>query len=318
MSMEDAKTLLGFPPGASPSPSEVNKAYRQILKTDPTVHPDHGGSHERLVEINVAKEILEGKRREDRTPYKPTPKPAPVVDLKKQRQEEDERDRRDTLGRIADEAKKCMEALEPALRSSDFSQGRMHIPAFLNQDYLPVLSQMHDEIESTPKSPDMLKARAICHTLTGMAVRLASRAQKIVKDHGEAWASLIGMGGSLTYKDAVALHVEKAKFVEGWTELHAESGKLRTLINTSENVPATWDDLYNQSHGIIDSFKNDFKQFNGHSLEALERQLKLSVMSLEGMTFMWGYKIKTPWSTWKMPADFTKVADFIKVHKGRS
>ena len=62
MSMSDAKEVLGFPPNYSPSPSEIAKAYRtKVLEN----HPDRGGDPRRMVEINVAKEVLDGKVRRD-------------------------------------------------------------------------------------------------------------------------------------------------------------------------------------------------------------------------------------------------------------
>jgi len=58
--MEDAKRTLGFPPDSSPSASEVRDAYLQKAKV---MHPDIGGDLEQMKELNVAKDILEGKAR---------------------------------------------------------------------------------------------------------------------------------------------------------------------------------------------------------------------------------------------------------------
>lgn len=63
MSLQEAKAVLGFPPGAIPSPEEVSKAYKVKALEN---HPDRGGSHEKMVEVNVAKDLLLGKG-------KPTP-----------------------------------------------------------------------------------------------------------------------------------------------------------------------------------------------------------------------------------------------------
>ena len=60
MSMEDAKSVLGLPSGSEPSHEEVMKAYKAKALEN---HPDRGGSHEKMVEVNVAKDILEGKQR---------------------------------------------------------------------------------------------------------------------------------------------------------------------------------------------------------------------------------------------------------------
>lgn len=58
MSLEDAKRALGFPPDAQPSDSEVAKAYKQKVLEN---HPDRGGDLRTMVEINKAKEVLDGK-----------------------------------------------------------------------------------------------------------------------------------------------------------------------------------------------------------------------------------------------------------------
>ncbi len=60
MSMEEAKVTLGFPPTESPSREEISKAWKQKAFEN---HPDRGGDPRKMVEINVAKDILEGKER---------------------------------------------------------------------------------------------------------------------------------------------------------------------------------------------------------------------------------------------------------------
>lgn len=82
MSMGEAKEILGFPPSAVPTAQEVSKAWKQKAFEN---HPDRGGSHEKMVEINVAKDILEGKTRAQWKPEAPPPpspkrEPPKVVD----------------------------------------------------------------------------------------------------------------------------------------------------------------------------------------------------------------------------------------------
>ena len=60
MSMGEALETLGFTPGESPSPQEVSKAYKERAFRN---HPDRGGDPTKMVELNVAKDILEGKER---------------------------------------------------------------------------------------------------------------------------------------------------------------------------------------------------------------------------------------------------------------
>lgn len=60
MSLADAKVTLGFPPDANPTPEEIQKAWRTMAFK---VHPDRGGDTAKMVEVNVAKDVLEGKQR---------------------------------------------------------------------------------------------------------------------------------------------------------------------------------------------------------------------------------------------------------------
>jgi hypothetical protein len=62
MSLDQAKTTLGFRPGESPSPDEVNKAWRSLAFKN---HPDRGGDPQKMVELNVAKDVLTGKMKSD-------------------------------------------------------------------------------------------------------------------------------------------------------------------------------------------------------------------------------------------------------------
>ena len=88
MSLAEAKAILGLPLTGELTPEEINKAYRKKAIEN---HPDRGGSHEKMVEVNVAKEVLEGKRSQTfkSRPYtRPNPPPtnqppAPKVEVVK-------------------------------------------------------------------------------------------------------------------------------------------------------------------------------------------------------------------------------------------
>ena len=71
MSMEEAKATLGFPPNSNPTPQEVKEAYRIRARE---AHPDRGGDEETIKEINVAKDILDGKAKPT---YDRRPSPGP-------------------------------------------------------------------------------------------------------------------------------------------------------------------------------------------------------------------------------------------------
>ena len=87
MSLPEAKETLGFPPSASPSKSEIQKAYKKLALEN---HPDLGGDPTKMVAINVAKDVLEGKQRPSgpggrstsrppTRPAEPPPKPREVI-----------------------------------------------------------------------------------------------------------------------------------------------------------------------------------------------------------------------------------------------
>lgn len=57
MSLDEAARILGVSPNASAD--EVTRAYRQKVMEN---HPDRGGDNAQMVAINIAKEVLEGKR----------------------------------------------------------------------------------------------------------------------------------------------------------------------------------------------------------------------------------------------------------------
>jgi len=67
MSMNQAKEILGFPPTANPSKSEIEREYRKKALEN---HPDRGGDIEKMKMINVARDVLEGRQR-------PTPEQGP-------------------------------------------------------------------------------------------------------------------------------------------------------------------------------------------------------------------------------------------------
>lgn len=87
MSMGEAKQILGFPPSASPSTEEVTKAYKAKAFQN---HPDRGGDPAKMVEINVAKDVLlgggsnarPGRPQPPREPAPPPPPPPPPMEGK--------------------------------------------------------------------------------------------------------------------------------------------------------------------------------------------------------------------------------------------
>jgi len=60
LTWDQALEMLGFAAGSSPSKDEIQRAYRTMARR---YHPDLGGDAEKMVEVNAAKDILDGTRR---------------------------------------------------------------------------------------------------------------------------------------------------------------------------------------------------------------------------------------------------------------
>lgn len=74
MSLEQAKKVLGLPLYSTPSRSDVMKAWRQRAFEN---HPDRGGDLNKMVEVNVAKDVLTGERPATPEAPPPTSRPEP-------------------------------------------------------------------------------------------------------------------------------------------------------------------------------------------------------------------------------------------------
>lgn len=70
MSVSDAKEILGFPPSAHPSEDEIAKAYKAKAFEN---HPDRGGDPTKMVEINVARDVLQGSPASKHSPESDKP-----------------------------------------------------------------------------------------------------------------------------------------------------------------------------------------------------------------------------------------------------
>lgn len=314
MSLEDAKEVLGFPPSSSPSPRDIQKAYRALALEN---HPDRGGSHKKMVEINTAKDILEGKRREDRTPREPAPKDPEVEKREKAHRERIRREM--AVNNIETQANKVSDFINTALNGATLGSGRIDIKEFLVDDYAGVLDSIHNEIDAAgSKEKDWLTADALCQKLASMTLRLASKLTSLRKKHDNVASGLLGFKDSddVTLDRVSELYEETTKFIAAFKALYVESGKLMKLIVTSEKVPLTWDDRYSSSHQIIIAFKNDFGAFNDRALKAFEAQLERSVDSIQNTLEQYKVEADFPdWKQWKYPTDFRSAVEVLRKSK---
>ena len=276
MSMDEARETLGFPAGYSPSPDEINKAYRRKAIEN---HPDRGGSHAKMVEVNIAKEILEGKRH-DR--FRPAPKPEknPEEVLRQ------ERVRKQNLAlSVIDAAQKAVQReISVCLEYANLGRGKINIREFFIDDYAEAIDQMQDLLESHPSKdhPHVRKAEALFQSLSNKALRLGKKYLGFVKLQGEAVAASLGMGGTaLNYDTLSNLFAEAQKFIMAFDAMYEESRKLVGIIRMSEHVPIEWDDMYYRSHSILEAFARSttggWANFNDSSLRAFKKVMEKSV-----------------------------------------
>lgn len=244
MSMEDARVTLGFPPGYQPSKSEIQKAYRSLALEN---HPDRGGSHSKMVALNVAKDILEGRG-------KATLSPSPARDFEKKKA---------NAIRVITNVRKNVEAAANACRSIlDLSIGgtRMPLKAFLTNDLASAIDELQDDVEAAPAhalTQDWKKAEQLLDSLASKATRLSKR---IPNEYRDTTLDLIVELGEKTLQFAAAFAV-----------LHEESRKLVALYNTSEDLPINWDITYYRAHTIVEAFRKSMDQIKGQFQSALAR-----------------------------------------------
>ena len=301
MSIDEAKETLGFRPNQNPSQSEINKAYRAKALEN---HPDRGGNPEKMVEVNVAKDILEGKV----NPRKTSPKKDPGMDPAEVARRKAEIKKRLDIGRIEISMEKAERAMGRALSDLDGVVGaawRADLKEFLVNDYADVIDRLHDEA-TAGKHADMDKAEKLATSLSATALRLSSRFASLNK-------ALAQVRDEATVEKVAELYKEVTKFVAAFKTHRTESGKLMSLIATSDNVPLQWDDLYSKSHQRIIAYDEDFQRFSPSGLKALESQVEMSVDGTEMLLESeYGIKGKFPeWKKWRVPADFRDAIEII-------
>jgi hypothetical protein len=306
MNMDDAKEVLGFPPDYSPSPGEIAKAYKNRAIQ---FHPDRGGDPRKMVELNVAKEILDGKRTRDLT--KRYEEEDPVA---KARQEAERKIQRG-LATIKVESNKVLDAFHRALSSVEINpKWKRELKEFLTDDLADALDLIQDTEAPEKAHKDWKTAFDLVHSLSSKALRMGSKFTALKRKHAYVSAGLVGLGASedVTFDAIFTLYSETTKFVSDFKALRTESGKLMSLIVTSEEVPLAWDDIYSRCHSIITQFDEDFGELRLNELQRYGDQIKKSVD--EVLTVLSGFDADAgfpDWKKWKYPADFSNAAEII-------
>lgn len=307
MSMEEARMTLGFPPAYVPSPDEVNKAYR---KKSIENHPDRGGSHEAMVAVNVAKEILEGKRVNDRTPFRPAP-----ADAEKDLRAQKERDYQRALKTISIEADKCVKAYQDVHAEMDITRGRMNLREFLSDDLVDAVGKIQDEAEDglafdlhPNQEKALTKANLVCKEILSKSARVSKTFLSVLRAQGDLATVVLGMG-KMSLADLGRAYGVIFNFITAFNSLTGDSRQLMTAISTSEDVPLSWDDIYHRKHQILLAFQQDFSRFNDHAFKALRKQIERSRDTVVDALLNSG-------TDWKPPsADEWTLEDFVNASK---
>jgi len=170
MSLEEAKKILGFSANSTPSSSEISKAYkRKVLEN----HPDRGGDPLKMVEVNVAKEVLDGKFRND------------FIVQRTKEEEDRERAEEKLRGDIVTIRKASEKAVRAMSRHSLFAfafRGKEPFRSFLMDQFADVLDLVQEEAEKSLKSPTskddekaLRKILALVKEMDGITLRIASK-----------------------------------------------------------------------------------------------------------------------------------------------
>lgn len=301
MSVEDAKLVLGLPPGRTPSPVEIQKAYRSKALQN---HPDRGGDPTKMVEINVAKEILEGKRVNDRTPFR-QPQEDPEVTRKRKAKIRLEVNIAATLL----DKEKAEEAMARMWSSVDYLMNgyRMDLAEFLTDDLTYAMQQINvDADDGIAHAPDARERRDWDLALE-LSTALIRESRVVAAKYIQLKKGLKIVKNEPNIRDMQTLDAEAREFFAAFGELRKKSGRLSQLVATSEVVPARWDSLYiSRNHQIIVSFDDDYKKYSPKHLAETESQVERSVdatlVRLESeYNIRWDNR---EWSEWRVPSEF--------------
>ena len=325
MSMGEAKQLLGFPPGASPDPREINKAYKALALKH---HPDRGGEHYKMVELNVAKEILEGKRVNDRTRVRKGPKEDPEVKRRREEEERSQREReaakrdlkgiRDKVDRLATQFKgrmatsfdsKWTESLADYLTSQDDFSLPGRIDRFLDAADRALAGTLDPKDERVWKA-----AQREAEAVMGLALRVGRKFRELTEIVKRV------QDKSLAFYEVESFHRLVPEFLGVFMALAKRSGKLTTIANTTEALPMHLvEHMIDKNHQMVIAYRDDFQNLDkfikteGAALGgAIEEAVTETVERLnKAGVNEWFAR----WEDWSIPEDFDAAAEHLDTPK---
>ena len=329
MSMGEAKQLLGFPPGASPTPREINKAYKAKAKAN---HPDKGGETYKMVELNVAKDILDGKRVNDRTRIRRDDEPQEDPEVKRRREEEArEQAKREQAIR------KITRIFALVQRPVEMFKNRMknQFNSKMVEDLAGYLSGLgHHELANILDSFLDAADRA----LSGSEGKLSAKDEKAWRAAQREGEAIMGLAlrvskkfnelsvlvrsvedQALYYYEIDTFQKAVPEFSRGFQALLKRSRKLMTIVNTTEAVPMWLADRLNKNHQMILAYEADFQTLDsflkkdGAKLgKTIEDAVDVVIEALEDAGVS---KVFPRWEDWGVPDDFLAAIELLKTPK---
>lgn len=304
MSESEAKDLLGFPPSSNPSDSEVNKALRVLV---PKFHPDRGGDPRMMVELNVAADILKGKRQPDNDPA--------YRDPEEEKQRQEQMQRRKDLDAILSARKQAVDAMGRAIQSvSSIKQAwHLNLRNYLTREVAENLDAFQSLTDKALQDRAMdPKYKAIwqrfdkgLHDIGGRTLRTANRVTKL-------WMGFqqIRKSDGVSMKDLDATWDDVVEFQKSFHDYREEFGKLISTVSSADTDPiiptATYDKVVEPVHDsylMVASFDDDFQKTRRHDEgKGLEKAVEVVKEVLKSR----GIKAGADWKDWKVPADFDK------------
>jgi hypothetical protein len=315
MSEAEAKDILGFPPMASPSDREVNKALRVMA---PQFHPDRGGDPRKMVELNVAADILKGKRQPDGT----SPAPAPRRDPEAEKRQQEELQRRQDLDFLILAKKMAVSATQRMVESVSLIKSSWHLNLrnYLTNELASNLDALQAASDKALRDRDIdPKHKRIWQQFDKGSEIVGARALRTATRTTKLWRNLklLSTSEGVSVKDLDALWDEVDEYKDVFHAFSVAFGKFVTTLTMSDTDDfidsKMYDDIIDPIHtsfSMTSSFDDHFQSIKRHDDGG--KNVKKAVLNAQKI--LKRRKIKVPakkWDDWRVPEDFDKAIDEI-------
>lgn len=307
LTLDEAKSLLGFRPSDRPTPDQVAKAYRtQVRKS----HPDLGGSAETMVALNVAKEVLDGKSRPDFKLKGPS--------------EADQ-----GLAKDVRRIEQALKIVSDTLANNDLVafefKGYEPFHVFLQDQYADVLELIHDSAEKSLRKPESDEDAKALSEIEALSESMESDTLRLISVYKALNMSPTSTAAGLQRRYELA-----EKVVERFNKLVLKSKKLVSLLNLG--IGPKRDDAVSIAYFIVSRYMSE-----GHegliSYQKLIKEPKdsgkvegtlskailevLDILHERGINLS-DWDLSEKWQHWDVPESFELAMEAIEQMKSRT